>query len=79
TPDRTLLLVLDAERGRGRLAARGAPADRLELASAEFFARVASTYAELARAHPERIRTLDAAQAPAAVLADALAAISDLV
>ncbi|MGH2889071.1 MAG: dTMP kinase [Solirubrobacteraceae bacterium] len=79
TPDRTLLLVLDAELGRDRLAARGAPADRLELASAEFFDRVASTYAELARAHPERIRTLDAAHAPGAVLADALAAISDLV
>lgn len=78
-PDRTLLLVLDADLGRGRLAARGGPPDRLELASADFFGRVASTYDELARADPERIRTLDAAQAPSSVLADALAAISDLV
>ncbi|MGH2857608.1 MAG: dTMP kinase [Solirubrobacteraceae bacterium] len=78
-PERTLLLVLDPELGRDRLSGRGGPADRLELASAGFFQRVARTYGELARADPERIRTLDASQAPAAVLADALAAISDLV
>lgn len=78
-PDRTLLLVLDAELGRGRLAARGGRPDRLELASVDFFGRVARTYDELACADPERIRTLDAAQDPGSVLADALAAISDLV
>jgi hypothetical protein len=33
---------------------------------------------ELAAADPARIRTLDASQAPSAVLADALDAISDL-
>jgi dTMP kinase len=78
TPDRTLLLTLDPALGRTRARARPEPADRLELEHDEFFTRIADAYVELAAADPARIRTIDASQAPSAVLADALDAISDL-
>jgi dTMP kinase len=73
TPDRTLLLRIDPEGGRGRIADR--EADRLELEDGEFFSRVAAEYDALAAAEPDRIAVIDAAQPPAAVLADALAAL----
>jgi dTMP kinase len=73
TPDRTLLLRIDPEGGRGRIADR--EADRLELEDGAFFSRVAAAYDALAAAEPERIAVIDAAQPPAAVLADALAAV----
>jgi dTMP kinase len=79
TPDRTLLLRLDPAAGRARSVARGAPPDRLEQQADAFFARVAAGYDALARSDSERIRVIDADQPPAAVLADALAAIEDLV
>ena len=79
TPDLTLLLEVDPAVSRGRARGRGAPPDRLELESDRFFARIAGAYRELAAAHPERIRTIDASQAPEAVLAEALAAVDDLV
>jgi dTMP kinase len=78
-PDRTLLLALDPAIGRERARARAEAADRLELEDDEFFARIASAYDELAAAEPERIRVIDAAQPPDAVLAAALDAIADLV
>ena len=77
-PDRTLLLVLDPAAARARQAGRGQQADRLEREDQRIFAAVAAAYRELARAEPERIRTLDAAQPPQRVLADALAALADL-
>jgi dTMP kinase len=79
TPDRTLLLTLDPAIGRARSRDRGAPLDRLERERDEFFATIADAYAALAASEPERIRTIDAAQDPEAVLADSLAAIEDLV
>ncbi|MFZ0088513.1 MAG: dTMP kinase [Solirubrobacteraceae bacterium] len=79
TPDRTLLLELDHRLGRARSHQRGAPLDRLERQSEDFFARVAIGYAELARAHPDRIWTIDASRPPDAVLADAILAVEDLV
>jgi dTMP kinase len=79
TPDRTLLLTLDPAIGRVRSRDRAAPLDRLEREHDEFFATIADAYAALAASDPERIRTIDAAQDPEAVLADALAAIEDLV
>jgi dTMP kinase len=78
-PDRTLLLRIDPAGGRARSAERGAPPDRLEQQSDAFFARVAAAYDLLARADGDRIRVIDADQAPTAVLADALTAIGDLV
>jgi dTMP kinase len=73
TPDRTLLLRVDPTTGLGRIAGR--PADRLEQEGVAFFAAIAEAYDALAAAEPERIAVIDAAQAPEAVLADALAAL----
>jgi dTMP kinase len=77
-PDRTLLLEIDPAGGRARLATRGGTADRLEREQPSFFARVAAGYRDLADAHPERIRRLDATMPPEGVLAAALEALSDL-
>jgi dTMP kinase len=73
TPDRTLLLRIDPERGLGRIADR--PADRLEREDVAFFAAIAAAYDALAAAEPDRIAIIDAAQSPESVLADALAAL----
>jgi len=77
-PDRTLLLALPPEVGRARLAARGAAPDRMELEDEGFFGRIADAYDALAAAEPGRFRVLDATAAPAVVLAEALAAVEDL-
>lgn len=73
-PDRTLLLRIDPAAGLARIAGR--PADRLEREAMEFWGAIAAAYDALAAAEPERIAVIDAAQEPAAVLADALAALS---
>ncbi|HST56486.1 MAG TPA: dTMP kinase [Solirubrobacteraceae bacterium] len=78
TPDRTLLLHIAPATGRARQLTRATEADRLELEGERFFATIAAAYDELAASAPERIRTIDAEQAPAAVLSDALAALADL-
>src|SRR3954471_10888205 len=46
-PDLVLLLKVDPEQGRARLADRGEPLDRLEQAGEEFFARVRRFYESL--------------------------------
>ena len=74
TPDRTLLLRIDPERGLARIAGR--EADRLERAGGEFFARIAQTYDELAAAEPDRFIVLDATEPPETVLAAAVKALS---
>jgi dTMP kinase len=79
TPDLTLLLAVDPALGRRRSDRRAAAPDRLELEPDEFFWRIADAYRELASADPQRIRTIDAAQPPEAVLEAALAAVADLV
>jgi dTMP kinase len=73
TPDRTLLLRIDPAAGLGRIAGR--EADRLEQEDVAFFEAIAATYDALAAAEPERFAIIDAAQAPEAVLADALRAL----
>jgi dTMP kinase len=78
-PDRTLLLTLDPERARARASARSEAPDRLEREGDEFFERVRDAYLELAAAEPDRIRVLDASLAPGEVVAQALAALSDLI
>ncbi len=78
TADRTLLLRVDAATRAARIGARGEAADRLELAGDEFFTLAAAAYEQLAAAEPERIRVLDGAAPPAAVLAAAIDAISEL-
>jgi dTMP kinase len=79
TPDLTLLLEVEPAISRGRARGRETPPDRLELESDPFFARIARAYRELATAHPDRIRTIDASQTPERVLAEAWAAVEDLV
>jgi dTMP kinase len=78
SPERTLLLRISPATGRGRASERALEPDRLEREGEDFFATISSAYDELARAEPARIRVIDAEQAPARVLADALAAIADL-
>ena len=77
-PDRTLLLRIPPDVGRARQRERALEPDRLEREGEDFFATIAVAYDELARAEPERIRVIDAAQAPEHVLRDALAAVADL-
>ena len=77
-PDRTLLLRIDPAVGLARVAGRPEHADRLERETARFFAAVATAYDALAAAEPERFAVIDAAQQPAAVLADCLAALESL-
>ena len=55
-PDRTYLLVVDAEEAARR---RGDPGDRIEREDDDFRARVAEAYEELAAAFPQRIVTID--------------------
>ena len=78
TPDRTLWLSLDPALARARAYSRGEPVDRLEGEQDGFFARIEQAYAQLCAAEPERIRRIDAAQTPDAVLAAGLDALSDL-
>jgi dTMP kinase len=77
-PDRTLLLRVSPATGKARQAGRAEAPDRLEGEDADFFARVQAAYEELAAAEPERIRVLDASLARERVLADAIAAVEDL-
>jgi dTMP kinase len=56
-PDRTFLLVLDADASEERLV--GTADDRMERAGPEFRRRVDRAYRELAERFPERIRSLD--------------------
>jgi dTMP kinase len=77
-PERTLLLRITPEDARSRAHERALQPDRLELEGDDFFATIAAAYDELARAEPERIRVLDAAQPSEQVLRDALAGVDDL-
>jgi len=77
-PDRTLLLRISPAAGRQRQHERALAPDRLEREGDGFFEQVAAAYEELARAQPERIRTIDASQPPQRVLEEALAALEDL-
>ena len=77
-PDRTLLLRIDPALGRARQDGRGEAPDRLEQEADDFFAAIAAAYDALAASEPQRIRTLDASADPPAVLAQALAALEEL-
>jgi dTMP kinase len=77
-PDRTLLLLIDADLGRSRSRSRAEEPDRLERELNDFFNRTAAAYLELAAEDPGRIRQINAAQPPDEVLAAALEALADL-
>jgi dTMP kinase len=74
-PDVTLLLRIDPRTGRARQGTRGEEQDRLEREEDAFFEAIAAAYDELARAEPDRIKVIDAAQPPDQVLGQALAAL----
>jgi dTMP kinase len=78
TPDRTLLLRVDAATREARRDVRGEAPDRLEQEDGAFFAAIGAAYDELAAAEPGRFRVLDAGVAPDAVLRAALDALADL-
>jgi dTMP kinase len=77
-PQRTLFLRIPPALGRARQRGRALGSDRLEREQESFFAAIAAAYEELARAEPERIRTIDGTQPAERVLADALAALEEL-
>jgi dTMP kinase len=58
-PDRTYLLVVEAEEAARR---RGDPSDRIEREDGGFRVKVAQAYEELAAAFPQRIVTIDGAR-----------------
>lgn len=60
-PHLTVLLDLDPEAARARLARSRTRYDRLEAEAAEFHARVREAYLDLARDEPERFLVVDAA------------------
>ncbi len=76
--DRTLLLRVDPSTGRRRQHERAHEPDRLEREGEAFFGAIAQAYDELARAEPQRIRTIDAEQPPQEVLRQAVDAVEDL-
>lgn len=78
-PDRTLLLRVDPALGRARSRRRDLAPDRLEREADEFFRRIAEAYDALAAAEPQRVVTIDASRDSDVVLAEALAAVIDLV
>jgi dTMP kinase len=62
-PDLTLVLDLEPEEARRRLKGRAQPAvsfDRMEAEPADFYARVRQGYRDLASAHPDRVKILEA-------------------
>jgi dTMP kinase len=77
-PDRTLLLRVEPAMGRSRQQGRGQGSDRLEREDADFFARVAAAYEQIAAADPGRVRVIDGGRSPEEVLGEALAAVADL-
>jgi dTMP kinase len=63
-PGLTLVLDLEIERARARMLTRvgniATVADRMEEQPADFFERVRQGYAQLAQAHPERVKIISA-------------------
>ena len=73
-PDLVVLLVVAPEDARARMAAAGAPDDRLEAAGDEFHRRVAEGYGMLAAHDPDRWVVVDGS-GPADEVADRVAAV----
>jgi dTMP kinase len=77
-PDRTLLLVIDPQRGRSRSSSRAGAPDRLEREQDDFFERTVAAYLELWSQDPQRIRKIDASRPPDQVVQAALKELADL-
>lgn len=63
-PDLTFVFDIDVETSLARV---GKQKDRMESAGVEFFNRVRNGYLQIAKAEPERVKVLDAAQAVDAI------------
>jgi dTMP kinase len=77
-PDRTILLDVDVDEGRRRVASRGEDRDRMEREDDEFFDRVRRAYLARAVADPGRFRIVDATRPLAQVVADVVAELKSL-
>lgn len=78
SPDRTLVLDIDPAAGLERARGRADGGDRFEDEAVGFFTRVRTTYLDLARREPGRVRVLDASQPPARVCTQAIDELADL-
>jgi dTMP kinase len=76
TPDRTLLLRIDAATRAERVRGRGEAADRLEQEADAFFDAIARSYDDLAAAEPRRWVVIDATGPADEVLQAALDALA---
>ncbi len=72
SPDLTLMLDISAEEGLARTRARSSQGDRIGDADLAFHERVNAGFRRLAAEQPGRVRVIDARQAAAAVLTEAL-------
>lgn len=77
-PDRTVLLMLDAEDGLARATSGAQGADRMEQAGTAFHHRVCDGFRQLASSCPERMRVVDAQGTPEQVHEAVLAALEDM-
>lgn len=77
-PDRTILLDVDVDEGRRRVASRGEDRDRMEREDDDFFDRVRRAYLARAVADPGRFRIVDATRPLAQVVADVVAELKSL-
>lgn len=75
-PDRTLVLLLDAQAGLRRAAARGTGEARFEAIGGDFHARVQQFFSALPAAEPARCRAIDAGGSIADVTARIMAAVA---
>jgi len=73
-PDVTILLEVDRERAKRRMAA-GAPLDRLEIEQEDFFERVRRGYEAVKAAAPDRVRAIDAGRSIEEVFEDVRAVV----
>jgi dTMP kinase len=77
-PDRTILLDVDVDEGRRRVASRGEDRDRMEREDDDFFGRVRRAYLARAASDPGRFRIVDAARPLTQVVADVVAEIESI-
>lgn len=77
-PDRTVLLLMDPERGLARATAGDEGGDRMEQAGRAFHQRVCSGFAILAESCAQRVRVVDASGSPADVHCAVFEQLADL-
>lgn len=70
TPDLTLLLDVDVEKGLNRRKAGGGEWNRLDAQQLDFHQRVRAGYHEMVKEDPRRWRVIDASQSPGEVQLD---------